>query len=314
MSKIYTAYQLLHSNSRGFVAALLQKLNFMFGDKTYLKLLFRLKMRYELNLQNPKSFGEKIQWLKLYDRKPEYTKMVDKYAVKDYVASIIGKEYIIPTLGVWEKPEDIEWDKLPDCFVLKTTHGGGSSGVVICEDKASFDKKAAVSKLQLSMKQDIYRALREWPYKNVPRRVMAEQFINSRPNVKVLPDYKWYCFNGEPKFCQVIQDRTSNETIDFFDTNWKHQEFVGLNPVSGPAIGNATIEPERPANLETQVCIARKLSKGIPFSRIDLYETDGIIFFGEITFYPASGFGVFTPNRYNEILGQMLVLPSEKCC
>ena len=314
MSKLFTAYQLLHNNSRGFVAALLQKLNFLFGEKVYLKLLFRLKMGYRLDLQNPKSFSEKIQWLKLYDRKPEYTKMVDKYAVKDYVASIIGKEYIIPTLGVWKKPEDIKWDKLPDKFVLKTTHGGGSSGVVICKDKAFFDKKTAVSKLQLSMKQDIYQALREWPYKNVPRRVMAEQFINSRPNVKDLPDYKWYCFNGEPKFCQVIQDRTSNETIDFFDTNWKHQEFVGLNPVSGPAIGNATREPERPTNLETQVRIARELSKGIPFSRIDLYETDGIIFFGEITFYPASGFGVFTPNHYNEILGQMLVLPSEKCC
>ena len=312
MSKINTAYQLLRNNTSGFVAAILQKLNFMFSDKMYLKLLFRLKMRYKLNLKNPKTFSEKLQWLKLYNRKPEYTKMVDKYAVKEYVASILGKEYVIPTLGIWKTPEDIEWDKLPNQFVLKTTHGGGSSGVVICKDKAFFDKKKAIVKLQHSMKQDIYSALREWPYKNVPRRVIAEQYVEPGPNKNDLSDYKWYCFNGEPKFCQIIQDRSSNETIDFFDTKWKHQEFVGLNPVSGPALGHAAIVPECPVNLETQIHIARELSKGIPFSRIDLYETAGHTFFGEITFYPASGFGVFTPNQYNEIIGQMLVLPDDK--
>ena len=143
MSKINTAYQLLRNNTSGFVAAILQKLNFMFSDKMYLKLLFRLKMRYKLNLKNPKTFSEKLQWLKLYNRKLEYTKMVDKYAVKEYVASVLGKEYVIPTLGIWKTPEDIEWDKLPNQFVLKTTHGGGSSGVVICKDKAFFDKNQA---------------------------------------------------------------------------------------------------------------------------------------------------------------------------
>ena len=167
-------------------------------------------------------------------------------------------------------------------------------------------------KLQQSMKQDIYSALREWPYKNVPRRVIAEQYIEPGSNKNDLSDYKWYCFNGEPKFCQIIQDRSSNETIDFFDTEWNHQAFVGLNPVSGPTLGHAAIVPECPVNLETQIHIARELSKGIPFSRIDLYETAGHTFFGEITFYPASGFGVFTPNQYNEIIGQMLVLPDDK--
>lgn len=279
-------------------------------DKTYIKWMYRLKMGKKLNLKNPTTFSEKLQWLKLYNRRPEYTIMVDKYAVKEYVANIIGSKYIIPTLGVWDRPEDIDWDLLPNQFVLKTTHGGGSSGVVICNDKASFDKEKAVIKLRKSLKQDIYRSLREWPYKNVPRRIIAEQYIEPRPGVKDLPDYKWFCFDGEPRYCQVIQDRTTNETIDFFDTDWNHQEFVGLNAVYGPFIDTAKVLPVRPENLEIQIKIARKLSKNIPFSRVDLYEIDTNTYFGEITLYPRSGIGIFSPDNYNTLLGQMLKLPA----
>lgn len=292
--------------------ALLQRYFFWLPDKLYIKLMFRLKMGYKLNLKNPQTFSEKIQWLKLYNRKPEYTMMVDKYAVKDYVANIIGEKYIIPTIGVWDDPEEIEWEKLPNQFVLKTTHGGGSSGVVICKDKTTFDKKDAISKLKLSMKQDIYRTLKEWPYKNVPKRIIAEQYIESRPKTKEIPDYKWYCFGGEPKYCQVIQDRSTTETIDFFDIDWKHQEFVGLNPVHGLEYNTALMEPQRPLNLDTQIRIARELSKNMPFSRIDLYELEEKTYFGEITFYPMSGLGVFSPEQYNELLGEMLDLPGEK--
>ena len=287
------------------LVVLLMKLNWLFPTEKYIKMLFRLKMGHRLDLQNPKTFSEKLQWLKLYDNKPEYTTMVDKYAVKEYVAKIIGQEYVIPTLGVWDDPEDIEWDVLPDRFVLKTTHGGGSMGVVICKDKALFDKQKAVEKMKQAMKQDIYKYYKEWPYKNVHKRVFAEQYIESQPETKDIPDYKWYCFNGEPKYCQVIQNRTTNETIDFFDTNWNHQDFVGLNPKAN----HATITPSRPESLERQICVARSLSKDIPFVRIDLYETGAHEYFGEITFYPFSGFGKFSPNPYNEILGQMLVLP-----
>lgn len=291
---------------------LLMKYYWLFPTKIYLKLLFRLKMGYRLDLKNPKTFSEKLQWLKLYNRKPEYTKMVDKATVKDYVADIIGSEYIIPTIGIWNTPDEIDFEQLPNQFVLKTTHGGGSSGVVICKDKTNFDTKAARKKMARSMKQDIWHVLKEWPYKDVKPRIIAETYMESSPDVNDLIDYKWYCFNGEPKYCQVIQDRKKKETIDFFDTEWNHQDFVGLIPASGPTIGSASIVPLRPKNLDIQIEIARKLAQGMPFSRIDLYEINDKEFFGEITLYPASGLGIFKPDQYNEILGKMLTLPDIK--
>lgn len=272
-------------------------------DRKYIEFMWKHRMDYPLNLDSPKTFNEKIQWLKLYDHQDKYTMMVDKYAVKKYVADIIGEEYIIPTLGVWEKPEEIEWDTLPDQFVLKCTHDSG--GLVICRDKSKLDIKAAKQKLRKSLKCDYYLKGREWPYKNVPRRIIAEQLIESNTEGKDIPDYKWYCFDGEPKFCQVIQNRSTKETIDFFDTKWNHQEFVGLNENAD----NAEVIPNRPANLETHIRIARELSKNISFARIDIYDVNEKQYFGEVTLYPACGFGKFRPNQYNEILGNMLILP-----
>lgn len=299
------------SHPRTTLVVILEHFFTWLPDKVYVKLLFRLKMGRRLHLKTPLYFSEKIQWLKLYDRKPEYTQMVDKYAVKEYVAKIIGDEYVIPTLGVWDKIEDIEWEKLPEKFVLKTTQGGGSTGVVICKDKLTFDCHRAVTKLKESLKQDIYRSLKEWPYKNVHRRIIAEQYIEPAINLGDLSDYKWYCFGGEPKFCQVIQDRSSKETIDFFDVNWNHQEFVGLNPVYGTRFNYAEQTPAKPDQLGTQIEIARKLSQGIPFSRIDLYETNGKVYFGEITFFPMSGMGVFYPIKWNNVLGDLIQLPEK---
>lgn len=287
-------------------SSLLEHYGTWIPERIYLKWLFRLKTGNRLDLIHPQSFGEKIQWLKLYNRKPEYTEMVDKIAVKGYVADILGSEYVIPTIGVWDNPDEIDWDSLPFQFVLKTSHGGGSSGVVICKDKSSFIKQEAISRLKKSMRNDIYRILKEWPYKNVPKRIIAEEFICPEHDAKDLADYKWYCFNGEPVFCQVIQNRSIKETIDFFDTKWVHQDFIGLNPL---AI-HATEQPSRPHDLEGQIRIARKLSKGIPFVRVDLYQAEERIFFGEITFYPMSGFGRFVPEQYNTVLGNMLVLPA----
>lgn len=164
------------------------------NDERYLKILFFLRHRKRLNLKHPETFSEKLQWLKLHDRKPEYTTMVDKYAVKEYVANIIGEEYIIPTIGVWDKPEDIDWDSLPDKFVLKTTHGGGSVGVVICKDKNSFNKEKAIRNLSQSLKQNIYTQLREWPYKDVKKRIIAETFLDNKneTNNQELIDYKFF--------------------------------------------------------------------------------------------------------------------------
>jgi hypothetical protein len=289
------------------LAAVWSYIGHLFSEETYLKVRFRLLMGKWPDLKTPKTFNEKLQWLKLHDRRPEYTAMVDKYAVKSYVARIIGEEFIIPTYGVWDRPEDIEWEKLPNQFVLKTTHGGGSRGVIVCKDKKKLDKIMTVEKLQRSMKSNAFKVQGEWPYNNVPRRIIAEKYIEPRPNVNDLPDYKWYCFNGEPKYCQVIQGRSTHETIDFFDTEWKHQDFIGLTP----NVMNAEIPPLRPKNLDMHIKIARELSKNIPFSRIDLYDTGDKTYFGEITLYPIGGFGVFHPSLYNEILGQMLNLPKE---
>lgn len=277
-------------------------------DKWYLDLQFYKNFHRLPDWKNPKTFNEKLQWLKLYDRNPEYVKLVDKYAVKEFVAERIGAEHVIPTLGVWERAEDIEWDSLPRQFVLKTTHGGGNNGVVVCTNKDTFDKEAAVKKLSEGLKHDSAAYGREWPYRFVPRRIIAEQYIEPKPEDKDLPDYKWFCFDGEPKYCQVIQNRSTNETIDFFDTEWNHQDFIGLNPAAGPA----AVTPARPANLETQIRIARELSKTLPFSRIDLYDTGNNTFFGEVTFFPNSGYGRFRPEQYDELLGELLKLPGEK--
>lgn len=273
--------------------------------KVSIQLRYFYNLRQFVNFRNPRTFSEKLQWLKIYNKDPKYTMMVDKFLVKDYVSKLIGEEYIIPTYGVWDSPDSINWDILPQKFVLKTTHAGGSAGVVICKEFNNFDRKEAILKLKQSFMTDSYAMSKEWPYKNVQRRIIAEQLLEYRTNQCEIPDYKWYCFNGEPKYCQVIKDRTTRETIDFFDVNWKHQEFIGLNS----NVSNSNVVPQRPERLDIQLSIARRLSKDLPFSRIDLYEVDGKVYFGEITFFPLSGMGRFVPDKYNLLLGDMLELP-----
>ena len=282
---------------------LITRLNFLFSDKIYLKLLYRLKLGRRLDLKCPRRFTEKLQWLKLYDRKPLYTKLVDKAEVKDYVAGIIGDEYIIPTLGLWNKPEDIDWNSLPDRFILKTTHGGGGSGVVICDDKGQLDKKKAVDKLNRSMKQDIYATLREWPYKDVPHRVIAEQLLDKDSQYDDVPDYKFYCFNGIPKVVLIATNRFSDHNFNYYD-----MEFKKLN-ITSSAGSNAAIEFSKPSRFEEMKEIASKLSQGFAHIRVDLYYSNNKIYFGELTFYDSSGFDNLSSDSVDLEWGGWIKLP-----
>lgn len=295
----------MHKDS--FSKKIFYKVARLIPDKVFLSLKYRKTFGYFPDWKHPKTFCEKITWLKLYDRNPQYTQMVDKYAVKEYVAGIIGQQYVIPTLGVWEKAEEIDFDSLPNQFVLKATHDSGR--VVICSDKAKLDRKEAVRVMKESLARDFYAVTREWPYKHVKRRIIAEKFIAPmKDNAPAdLPDYKFFCFNGVPTYCQVIRDRSTVETIDFYDMDWVHQEFVGLNPI----VQNGLSPVARPSHLDDMERICRILSKDIPFVRIDLYVVDENTYFGEMTFYPASGVGVFTPEEWGDKLGNLLALPTE---
>lgn len=274
------------------------------GDKTYLKLQFRAQMGKWLDLENPQTFNEKLQWLKLYDRRPEYTMMVDKYAVKAYVAQQIGREYIIPTLGVWDRFEDIDFDTLPERFVLKCTHDSG--GLVICRDKASLDLQMAREKLEKSLKRNFYFHGREWPYKNVKPRIIAETYMEDS-HTGELRDYKFLCFDGEAKTLYVATERqtTGEETkFDFFDMDYRHLPFCNGHP-------NAHCLPEKPKCFDEMRRLAEKLSKGIPHVRVDFYEVDGKVYFGELTFFHMSGFAPFDPAEWDVTFGSWITLPEK---
>ena len=271
-------------------------------DKLFLKWLFRLRMGYKLNLDNPQTFSEKLQWLKLYNRKPEYTQMVDKYEAKKYVANIIGEEYIIPTLGVWDSVDDIDFDALPEQFVLKCTHDSG--GIIICPDKSQLNIAKAKKILRKGLKRNFYAVNREWPYKNVKPRIIAEKYMVDESGYE-LKDYKFFCFNGEPKAMFIATDRgvQGEETkFDFFDMDFNHLPFTNGHP-------NATREIAKPLSFEQMKHIAATLSQGLPHARIDLYDVNGKVYFGEITFFHWSGTTPFNPKEWDYKFGEWIKLP-----
>lgn len=273
----------------------------MLPDSIYLKMVYERCMGKKLNLKNPQSFNEKLQWLKLYDRKPIYSTMVDKYAVKEYVASIIGEKYIIPTLGVWDKFEDINFDILPNQFVLKCTHDSG--GLVICEDKNKLDIVAARKKLNKSLKHNYYYGGREWPYKNVKPRIIAEKYMKDS-DAENLKDYKFFCFNGMPKCFKVDFDRFVEHHANYFSMDGK---LMRLGEEICPPDFNREIF--LPKSLRLMKEFASKLANEQPFLRVDFYEVDGRVYFGELTFFPASGFGKFIYEGNDELLGSWIKLP-----
>lgn len=276
-----------------------------FPDALYLRLMYYFQTGKRLHLRHPVTFNEKLQWLKLHDRKPEYSTMVDKYAVKAYVANIIGKEYIVPTLGVWDSPEEIDLDKLPNQFVLKTTHGGGGKGVVICRDKDKLDRAETIRHLQAAMKHNFYKNFREWPYKNIMPRIIAEEYLSDNDNEYGIKDYKFFCFNGEPLYCGVFSGRWSKMGADYFDMEWLHLPFT----LKGNPFAESV--PAKPQHFETMRHLATQLAAGYPHIRVDFYEVNGKVYFGELTFYSASGFGQFSPEEWDKIWGKNLKLKTD---
>ena len=277
----------------------------LFPDKTYLKIQTTLFLDRSLNLNHPETFNEKMQWLKLNDRNPTYTIMVDKFKAKEYAREIIGDEHIIPTYGCWEKFEDINFDELPERFVLKCNHDSGS--VVICKSKKIFDLKMAKAKIEKGLHTDGYYWGREWPYTNVERRIIAEEFLHDNKEDD-LPDYKVHCFGGVPKFILVCKDRFSKTgmTEDFYDTNWKSID------VSRPNHKRSSRQMDRPKWLEEMLHLSELLSKGIPFLRVDFYVVNEKLYLGELTLYPASGFEKFVPEEYDALFGSWIPLPKNK--
>lgn len=282
-----------------------KKISHLLPDKLHLQIEYRLRMGEKLNLNNPKTFCEKLQWLKLYNRKPEYSMMVDKLAVKKYVAEKIGEQYVIPILGEWNKPEDIDWASLPNRFVLKTTHGGGSGGVFICKDKTNVDKAKAVEFICRAMKQDIYKSRVEWPYKNVSKRIFAEQYMEDESG-KELKDYKLLCFDGEPKYIEVDSGRFGDHIRNIYDTNWN------LQPIAIGYKNDLSVHFERPECLDKMVEFARIFAKDMPFLRTDFYVIGNKLYFGELTFFQRSGMTPFYPSSVDLELGNMITLPMKR--
>lgn len=300
---IKNAWQSLLHNKRHLVFAIYRRLPWLIlDDKLYLRIYYRLSLKKKLNLDNPKDYNEKLQWLKLYDRRPEYVQMVDKFLVKSFVADLIGEKYVIPTLGMWRRPKDIEWDKLPNQFVLKTNHDGGGNGIVVCKNKDLLNKRKALKELRHSFYRNTYMIGREWPYKMINRCVFAEQFMQDR--FGELRDYKFYCFDGVAKVMLIASERgTGNTKMNYYDMDFNlldlHQGHEHI------------VKVEKPKSFDEMKQIAEKLSKGLPQCRVDLYEVNNQPYFGEITFFDSGGTGAFYPEEWDRIFGDWITLPEK---
>ena len=271
------------------------------SDENFLKKAYKIKMGKSLNLNDPKTFNEKLQWLKLYDRNPLYTTLVDKYEVKKYIADKIGEEYIIPTLGVWDSFDDIDFDSLPNQFVLKCTHDSG--GIVVCRSKSELDIDKARKKMSKNIKRNFFWYTREWPYKNIKPRIIAEKYMEDS-QTEELRDYKFFCFNGEVKALFIASERQKKGEevkFDFFDADFNHLPIRQGHP-------NASVPPEKPKRFEEMKSLAQKLSKDIPHVRIDFYEANQQVYFGEMTFYHFSGTTPFQPEEWDYKFGDWITL------
>lgn len=304
MAKIKTFFKLLRTNRKGIKKAMFDNFaktpfSHLICDKCYIKMQFKAYTGRKLDIKHPKTFNEKLQWLKLYNRDKKYTEMVDKLLVKDYIARTIGSEYVIKTLGVYDKVEDLDINTLPKQFVIKCTHDSGS--VIICKDKESFDFNKAKKKLKKALKRNMFWHGREWQYKNVKPRILVEEYLVEETGE--LKDYKFMCFNGQVKCSFVCSSRFSKEGlhVTFFDREWKVLPFEREFPHVKEGF-------EKPKNYQTMILLAEKLSSGIPFVRVDFYECDNEIYFGELTFTPGNGVERFSPEEWDLKLGEWIDL------
>ncbi len=272
-------------------------------DEQCIKMLFNVRLDQKPNLENPKTFNEKLNWLKLHNRNPEYSIMVDKYKSKEYITEKIGEGHVVPLLGVWDRPEDVNFDALPDKFVIKCNHNSGT-GMYICDDKSKLNVKKVRKNLKKGLKSNYYYFSREWPYKNVERKIIAEQFLIDDEN-DALTDYKFLCFNGEPKICYIGKDNSNKPTSDFFDIDFNKLDIRMKDP-------NSEIPPEKPECFEEMVKYATILSKDIPFVRVDFYYVNKVVYVGELTFFHNGGFTKMTPPEWDEKLGKLIKLPIDK--
>lgn len=273
-------------------------------DKVYISLLYRMRLGKWPNLKNPKSYNEKLQWIKLHDRRPEYSMMVDKYEVKKYIAERIGEEYIIPTLGIWNSFDEIDFNMLPDQFVLKCTHDSG--GLVICQDKSKLDLKAAREKIENSLKDNYFWNSREWPYKNVKPRIIAEKYMVDESGVE-LKDYKLFAFNGEPKYIEVDFDRyLGGHKRNLYTLNWEYMDVRNKHP------NDPEMQIAKPECLEKLIELSKQLSEGIPHVRTDFYVINEKIYFGELTFFHGSGMQKFEPESFEIEMGSWIILPEKR--
>jgi hypothetical protein len=284
VSRIKTAVNLLKRDPKKIFPALGRNgvFNWM-PDKLYLKIIYYYETGQYLNLDNPVTFNEKLQWIKLYDRKPEYNTYVDKYNVRDYIKQTLGEEYLIPLIGVYDTVDEIPWDDLPNKFVLKCTHGSGSN--IVCKDKRTLDIEESKRKLKRWMKKNWFWFGREWPYKNVQPRIICEKLLQTKDG-RLPVDFKFHCFSGEPDNVMVCLERDSGKPrFFFFDNNWNllRYNIAGIN-----APQNFTLP--KPKMMDEMFKIASELSMGLPFIRVDLYSEEGKVYFGELTFFPQSGF------------------------
>ena len=285
-----------------FILGVIKKTKGLYSDRLYLRLFYFFQMGQVLHLKKPRKFTEKIQWLKLYDRKTEYTMMVDKILVKEYVSQKLSKDIVVPLLAVYDSVQDIDIEKLPNQFVLKTNHSGGNTGVVVCKNRAEFNFEEAKSKLRSSLAGcSGYNVYLEWPYKDVERKIFAEEYLEDETGG--LMDYKFMCFNGEPKFVHICPDRNTGGQIhfDYYDLEWNKLPFTIEHP-------NSDVIVPQPKSFNKMLEYAKILSAGIPLSRIDFYEVKGKPYFGEITFYPYSGLEKFDKEEWNLKLGNWINL------
>lgn len=278
----------------------LRKISKVIPDRLYISLRYRMILGKWPNLDDPKNFDEKLQWLKLHDRNPKYPMMADKYEVKKYVAECIGEEYIIPTLGVWDTFEEIDFESLPDQFVLKCTHNSG--GLVICQDKSKLDLAKAKKVINSSLHENYYWHAREWVYKSIKPRIIAEQYMVDESGVE-LKDYKIYNFNGTPKLIEVDFNRFVEHKRNIYTTDWQYVD-VRIHYPNDPSV-----QIEKPACLEKMLGLAKQLAAGIPHVRTDFYVINQQIYFGEMTFYHGAGFDKFTPESFCDEMGSWLELP-----